>query len=39
MTDLLKQRADKLVNRRQEDVRDQSLEFFPGLLLMFDRYE
>ena len=30
MMQLLKQRAEKLVKRRQEDVKDQSLEYMAG---------
>jgi len=29
---LYKERADRLLKRRQEDVKDQSLEYMPGIL-------
>ena len=30
MTKLYKERTDKLIKRRQEDVKDQSMEYMPG---------
>ena len=32
MMKLYRERADRLVKRRQEDVKDQSLEYMPGTL-------
>ena len=32
MMKLYKERADRLLKRRQEDVKDQSLEYMPGIL-------
>ena len=34
MMKLYKERADRLLKRRQEDVKDQSLEYMPSMLLL-----
>jgi hypothetical protein len=35
MMKLYKERSDKLIKRRQEDVKDQSLEYMPGRYIAY----